>query len=60
MYWLSSALLIFGFLMLINGGTPMATLLGIGMMIAGAIVFWKNSATRRYLDSRKDDDDRYL
>ena len=57
MYWLSAGLMVFGVVFLVSSGTALGSLLGVGMIVAGAIVFWRNSSTKRYLDSQKARDD---
>ena len=47
---LGGCIIAFGLFLMISGGTPAARILGIVIAIVGGVVFWKNSATRNYLD----------
>lgn len=47
---LGGCIIAFGLFLMICGGTPEARILGIVIAIVGGVVFWKNSATRNYLD----------
>lgn len=52
---LSGALIVPGIFLLVNGGTLEASFFGFVLLVIGAVVFWNTSATKRYLDGKRND-----
>ena len=53
---MGSMLFIFGIVMMVGGfgsNSPTVGVVGIVLTVAGAILFWRTSATKAYLDNNK-------
>ena len=53
---MASILLIVGIVMMVSGfggGSPTTGAIGIALTVVGAILFWRTSATKAYLDGNK-------
>ena len=56
MQTLGSILFLLGLLFMFSGGNSGWFILGLAMAIGGGVLFWRNSATKAYLDSHQDID----